>query len=236
MNCIKVEKLLPLYAGHDLSGRRERLIAAHLRSCTACSVAAAEYREAREIILRFTPPAFSSELYADIRKSVWQQIETESRVPTFFETIAAWFQPRFVWTAAAALLVILSVVGAYFSARRFTGRPEAIANIPGTVQQPQNKLGETVAGFSNANKRTTESHQVNIPARQRKPGRMVVPDQAGSVAAYSPDAQVTKIESSSPIIGTENLDLGSGTSAGTLRMEIQTRDPNIRIIWFTQRD
>jgi hypothetical protein len=65
---------------------------------------------------------------------------------------------------------------------------------------------------------------------------MVVPDQAGSVAAYSPDAQVTKIESSSPIIGTENLDLGSGTSAGTLRMEIQTRDPNIRIIWFTQRD
>src|SRR5436189_1019853 len=98
MNCSQIEKFLPLYAGHDLSARREQLIAAHLKSCGACAGAATEYREARDLIHSFTPPAFSDELYAEIRKSVWQQIEREPRVPSLFERVAAWFQPRFALT------------------------------------------------------------------------------------------------------------------------------------------
>lgn len=233
MNCREIEKFLPLYAGHDLNARRQQLITAHLQSCTACSVAAAEYRDARNLLHDFEPPAFSDEVYAEIRKRVWQQIEVESRGPSLFAAIAAWFQPRLVWTAAA-LLVTLSVVGVYFTAKRFNVGPDEFANVPKTVLQPRNRAGETiVAGVSNPDKGTNGPRRADISRRPRKPGRMVAPDQTGSVAAYSPEAQVIKIESSSPIVGKENLDLGS---PATLRMELQTKDPNIRIIWFTQRD
>ena len=79
MNCKQIEKLLPLYAGHDLSARREQLITTRLQSCAACSATAAEYREARDLLQEFTPPAFSEKAFAEVRKRVWQQIETEFR-------------------------------------------------------------------------------------------------------------------------------------------------------------
>jgi len=237
MKCSEIEKFLPLYAGHDLSARREQLITAHLQSCAACSGAAAEYGAARDLLHNFTPPAFSDEAFAEVRKRVWQQIETESRVPSLFEAIAAWFQPRLVWTAVAALLVILSVVGVYFSARKFSVRPDAIVDVPRTLPPPPNRPGEAIAaGPSAADKKSTGPRRTDVPKRQRKPGRLVAPDRAGSAAAYSRDARGTTSESAAPIIGTADLDLGSRASAGTLRMELQTRDPNIRIIWFTQRD
>jgi hypothetical protein len=237
MNCREIEKFLPLYAGHDLSARREQSIAAHLQSCAACSAAAAEYREARDLLHAFTPPAFSDETYAGIRQRVWEQIEIESGSPSLLDAIAAWFQPRLVWTTVAALLVIVSVVGVYFSVKRFSVRQEAIAVVPETVPQSPDGPGEEVAADpANPDKKNTGPRRADIPRRQRGPGRLVAPDQAGSVVAYAPDAQRTKSEPTSPIIGTEDPDLGSRASAGTLRMELQTRDPNIRIIWFTQRD
>src|SRR6476469_1989694 len=132
MNCRQIEKYLPLYAGHDLNESREQLIAAHLQSCDACTEALADFQNARELMHTFGVPSFSDEVYADIRKSVWRQIESESR-STLFAAVAGWFQPRLVWTVAAAMLVTLSVVGVYVLAQKFTVRPKAIAGVPTIV-------------------------------------------------------------------------------------------------------
>lgn len=233
MNCAQAEKFLPLYASHDLSGSRERLIAAHLQSCAACTEAVADYQTARELMQGFAPPVFGDEVYAKIRQSVWRQIESTPQ-PSSFERVANWFQPRLVWAATAVLLVTLSVVGVYVLAKRTAVRPDIIAIVPRPVLEPQHGSGNDPGNnSSNPNKKTGGLRQADVSKRQRRPGRIVAPDRSIAVAAYSPGAQ---IESSSPIIGTDNLDLGSGSSSGALRMELQTQDPNIRIIWFSQND
>ena len=178
----------------------------------------------------FAAPSFSDEVYADIRKRVWRRIESEAR-PTLFAAVAAWFQPRLVWTAAAALLVTLSVVGVYVLAQKFTMRPKAIAGVPKTVLPALNGSGEN-GGSNSSQPEPRRPRPADMPQRQQRPVRIVAPDRSIAARAYSPDVQVPKVESSSPIIGADNVDLGSGS----VRMELQTRDPNIRIIWFTQGD
>jgi anti-sigma factor RsiW len=46
MNCRRAKRLMPLYAGSDLSARRMRSVGAHLDSCPACRRELEEYRRA----------------------------------------------------------------------------------------------------------------------------------------------------------------------------------------------
>lgn len=236
MNCTQVEKFLALYAGHDLSGRREQAIATHLQTCTACAGAVADYREARELVRGLTPPAVSDDVYSEIRNSVWRLIEGESK-PSLFQSLAVWFRPRFVWTAAvAALLITVSVAGVYFVAKRSSTRPETIADKPKEVIQPENRPDERQASGPSNHNETPQPRQANMAKRPRKLDRTVAPDRADSIVAYSPDAQGSKTEFSSPIIGKDKLDMAGRDAEKTLRLELQTKNPNIRIIWFTQRE
>jgi anti-sigma factor RsiW len=185
MNCRQIEKYLPLYAGHDLSGPREQLIAAHLQSCGACTEALADFQNARELMHTFAAPSFSDEVYADIRKRVWRRIESESR-PTLFAAVAAWFQPRLVWTAATALLVTLSVVGVYVLAQKFTVRPKTIAGVPTIGLPSQSGPGENSGSDSSQPERPRRPRQADAPNRRQRPVRMVAPDR--SIAAHgTPD-------------------------------------------------
>jgi hypothetical protein len=233
MNCAQIQKLLPLYAGHDLAQRREQLVTTHLQSCAACALAAVGYRDACELMHDFAPPVFSEDVYAEIRKNVWQRIEREPRSRSLFELTAVWFQPRLAWAAAAALLITISAVGVYFMIKGFTARPPVIVNIPQPVGPRFEPGPETRDGVPlNPGEGPPKQRQADVPKRQRKSDRMTAPDRGNSIAAYSSDAQAATIQSSSPVIGTDNLELGTRDAEKTLRMEIQTKNPNIRIIWF----
>jgi Putative zinc-finger len=233
MNCTQIQKLLPLYAGHDLAQRRERLVTAHLQSCAACELAAAGYRDARALMHDFAPPVFGDDVYAGIRRNVWERIEKEPRTRSLFESMAVLFQPRFAWTAAATLLITISVVGVYFIIKGFNVRPDIVVSVPQTAGPHVEPIPATRGGvLLNADEGLSKPRQADVPKRQRKSDRMTAPDRGNSLAAYSSDAQATTIQSSSPVIGTDNLDLGTRGAEKALRMEIQTKNPNIRIIWF----
>jgi hypothetical protein len=237
MNCTRVEKLLPLYAGHDLDERREHLVATHLQSCTACTRAVVDYREAREFVRGLTPPAVSDDVYSEIRNNVWRRIEAEGR-PSLFQSMAAWFRPQFVWaTAAAALFITVSALGIYLVAKRSSIRPEAIANKPKEVIQQKTDPDERRAsGPLNPQEEIPQPRQAGVPKRQGKPDHLRAPDRANSFVVSPPDTQIVRTQSSSPIIGKDDSDFAVPNSEKSLRMEIQTKNPNIRIIWFAQQD
>jgi hypothetical protein len=215
------------------------LIAAHLQTCSACAAAATEYREMRKLIEGFAAPAFGDDVYAEIRKSVWQQIETESQAPAFFEAVAGWFQPRIILTAVAALLITVSVVGVYLLTEKQAVGP-VIANVPAPVLPPDHKPGASVGSAVPKPKTAdTGQRQADVSKGQRKPDRRVAPDRGNALMAYSPDAQATTMQKKTGALAlqsADNLDLAPRGSEKTLRMEIQTRNPNIRIIWFAQPD
>jgi hypothetical protein len=238
MNCTQIEKLLPLYAGHDLSGGREQAVVTHLQACTTCTALVADYREARELVRGLTPPAVSDDVYSEIRNGVWHRIEAEAR-PSLFQPMAVWFRPQFaLTTAVAALLITVSAVGIYLVAKRSTTRPEVIAEKPKDVIQQENDPGERLVSgpFLTRPEEILSPRRAGMPKRQGKPDHIRAPDRANSVVAYPPDTQVVRTQPSSPIIGKDDLDFAGPDSEKSLRMEIQTKNPNIRIIWFAQRD
>lgn len=242
MNCKQVENLLPLYVSHDLDAGREQLVAAHVQACNECHSAADEYRETRLMLQEFAPPAFSEDIYAEIRQNVWREIETEAASPSISEVIAGWFRPRLVWAMATALLVAVSVLGVYLIGNRWTVR-QPVAVI-GPEQNPTGSNEPTVAtpgavataSPSPSGAGMNGPRQATIHNPERRRDRRRAPDRTDSLVAKAPDAP--PVNAVSPQLNNSaELDSSADHDSGkALRMEIQTKDPNIRIIWFAQQD
>ena len=237
MNCNQVESLLPLYAGQDLDARTAERISMHLQSCAACIDAAAEYRDTRQLLEDFAPPEFSEGTFAGMRQVVWRQIETESTTPSFSGLIGAWFRPRLGWAVVTAVLLVVFALGIYFMSDRRRGQ-QPLAVDPqkmdaGTGQPKQSAL----PAFSLAASRGNNSQRLSDQRPpQKRMQRTEVRDRTNSVAmiaASAPPAQ--------PTTSTPNGSISSGAAVNgdtqkTLRMEIQTKNPNIRIIWLAPGD
>ncbi len=243
MNCKQIENLLPLYVSHDLDADRERLVAAHVQACDECHSVADEYRETRVLLQEFAPPAFGENVYAEIRQNVWREIQAESASPSITEVIAGWFRPRLTWAVATALLIAVSVLGVYLIGTRWTARQPVAVNGPQKNPTESNQQAGTpreavaTASPSPPGEGMNGPRQVIIHHSERRGDRRRAPHRPDFLwSAKAPDAPPVK--GVSPGI---NNSAGPESSAArdsskALRMEIQTKDPNIRIIWFAQQD
>lgn len=236
MNCQQVEKLLPLYVGRDLEENRARLVDVHLQSCATCATAAAEYRETRQLLQEFVPPEFTEDSFAEIRRNVWRQIETESDGPTLGGLISGWLQPRLVRASAIALLITVSALGIYFIANRRTEQPvanKASAVNRNTEHQTKDRESPRPRLASKGGSDIGGPEPKSRP--QQRIHRKVVTDQLNSLAVNAPG----NASNSTPPFTANTADSAAAfknDSARTLRLEIQTKNPNIRIIWFAPRD
>ena len=242
MNCKQVEKLLPLYAGRDLDAQSVRLITAHVEACTECSAAAGEYLETRELLQEFAPPAFSEDVYAGIRQNVWRQIESETGTRSPWEAFVDLFRPRLAWALATVVLIAVSVFGIYLVSNRLRG-PQPIAKTGdgtnSTVQAKEQPLpspkDETrvppVTPVETPGPRLAERRAPN-----RRTHRNVVPRGQDSLAVAKSSPSQTIYTPLDPDNAAESDQSSDNDSKNTLRMEIQTKNPNIRIIWFSQRE
>jgi len=97
MNCSQVQDSLPVYVGGDLAERWAHSITAHLQGCANCAEVANEYRETREMLRDFTPPAFAEGTYAGIRERVLREIENERISPAGPQMMGNSFGPRWAW-------------------------------------------------------------------------------------------------------------------------------------------
>jgi Putative zinc-finger len=216
VNCRRVQELLPLYVGQDLEENQARLINAHVQSCDACAALTGEYQLSSELTQQFAPPQFSESVYAGIRHNVLREIDHNPLAAPWHESITAVFRPRPGWAVATVLLILLSVSAVYFIARR-DGDSQSIAS----------------------DNRTT---QVLTAAPPKTP-----PVEAGPSKIEDGPRHITISQGSRSIHSRRNSAPGMAASAGaepnvlparassaekTLRVEMQTANPNIRIIWF----
>ena len=228
MNCKDVQEWLPLYVSGDLKERRAKLVTAHVQSCAGCAGSADEYRETRQLLIRFAPPSFSEAVYTEIRQHVLQEIGRESTAPTVPSAVASWFRPQIGWAVATALLFVVAVFAFYFIADR---KHDQVARTLGTGD------------------RTEKAEQPKVKPQNEYLGTPLKPDRNGSVS--SPPALARnprksrlglvpqnvrpsgKSETSLAASSAEPTLSAPTTPERALRVEIQTKDPNIRIIWFT---
>ncbi|MFY9620262.1 MAG: zf-HC2 domain-containing protein [Pyrinomonadaceae bacterium] len=233
MNCKQLEELLPLYAGRDLDEKRARLVGEHLQICSACARVAGEYRGAFELTQHFAPPVFSDHVYASVRRQVMQQIEDEPAAPLLPQLLATWFRPRMAWAAASALIIALGFFALYLVVNRDADVRPVAENNP-TVDRTQPNAE------SMATPRTTDPVSPPSPVKpavekRRHIHRFV--NRSLLVAAKAPNS--SRAADNSPKLrdpeAANSLPSDDSVPGKTpLRVEMQTKDPNIRIIWFSQ--
>lgn len=246
MNCKQAEELLPLYAGRDLEEKRAALVTEHVQTCTACARVADEYRESVQLTEQLAPPVFSEAVYSGIRQRVLREIETEVAAPGWSQTVAGVFRPRIAWSIASVLLIIVSFA-IYFMMNRGNNEQElahtAPAKVPLGTREPsnsgpqRNKRADLPPSVNTGGKK---QQVAGVPQAQRKRSRDTLADRVKAVGANSPDARPTANNvSPQPSSLPDPRVFPQGDSAAlvkTLRVEMQTKDPNIRIIWFVQQD
>ena len=233
MNCKRVEELLPLYVGYDLEEERAMLVTAHVRSCTQCARSAQEYRETSQLLQRFEPPQFSEATYLAVRNSVLREIERDSNPASRLKFIARPFQPRTMWAVSTAVLLAVCLFAYYFIANRTSGQrneqtnaasqPDKLKDLP----TPSGKdLKPALTGTADAPPvlaMSSHKPRLNLTAQTVWHSR-----RAGETPAVPvKSAQYSPVEPTSPTRDS------SVTTDETLRFEIQTSDPNVRIIWFS---
>ncbi len=224
MNCKQTEELLPLYAGRDLEEKRATLVTEHLLTCVACARVADEYCDSVQWTERFAPPDFSEAVYAGIRQRVLREIGTEAMTPAWSQTIAGLFRSRLTWAIASALLIVIWIFAIYFIVNRRHGEQQLAERVPAKVQ-PGTK--ERFNSAPEDDRRAALPHSVDIggekrqfaavPQRQRRKKSRSISIQRGSLPELTPFPAPSSAALTKP-----------------LRVEIQTKDPTIRIIWFVQ--
>jgi hypothetical protein len=220
MNCKQAEELLPLYAGRELHENYATRVTEHLQTCAACAQVAGEYRESIQLTEQFAPPVFSDAVYAGIRQRVLREIEAEATPPAWLQTIANLFRPRLTWAIASVLLIAISLFAVYFIVNKQSIGPQ-LADIPPRKIEPVTKeeSPDISAPSSKAGEKKESLAGVSRPPRKRSVNTLV--------AAKTPDTSTIP----------NNVSAQTSSLPGkTMRLEIQTNDPNIRIIWFVQQE
>jgi len=221
MNCKQLDELLPLYAGRDLDEKRARLVSEHVQICSTCALVAGEYRDAVELAQHFAPPVFSDNVYASVRRQVMQQIEAQPTAPLLPQMFVSWFRPRMTWAMASAVVVAVAVLAFYFVLNRGAdSRPTAINQ--GTVNHNEGGQSQGPEAPGTASALPSPTSEPKTP-RHSKPKRVRNLLRTGVIATH-------RRNSAEP----NSLPVNDSVPERTLRVEIQTKDPNIRIIWFSQ--
>lgn len=231
MNCKQAEVLLPLYVSRDLDNHGEAMVAAHVRDCMNCGRQFAEYRAARQLLRESAPPVFAEGMFDEMRKNVWREIEAESAARSLSDIVASWFRPRLIAAVATAVLIVLSVLGFYLVTRRTTVEYEAAGVVPGHSL----RLKGDYANVPSPKPSPKNARQAGGDRQLRTYRNLALTRSAPKVTAT--DASPV-LPGASPIKGLpeESIASTAGDQRRPLRLEIQTKNPNIRIIWFAQRE
>ena len=243
MSCKRAEKLMPLYAAGDLPpGWRTRAVAAHVARCASCAALAEEFRASREWVRAAgEAPEFGDDFYERLRAGVLDEISRDTRpvapgrfAPLFAATFA---RPRFAYAASLALAACALALSFY----GFRGAEKSPAHQALDETTPRGGIGRATPGHSpvpTPRDATNDGQQLAQPKdkmtggsfkrtpslRRTSPAEGRAPELAAAVV--TPLAQQVVRQENVP---TPALREGPISVA---RIEIQTADPNIRIIWL----
>jgi len=234
MKCRRIEKLIPLYVGGDLAPGVADRVTSHLEWCGRCNWLADEFKESRNWLQSGEEPVFDQAALNALKAGVLRRIPETSAKPSLMSSLMQHWTRRQIFALAAATLVVFGMVLLYVyqsRARNSVTVPKSAESNPGEelVRPDERRPGvekdrTQVAGSSR--RRHPSQRRIYAKARNRRPAREESTPVQTSVQASATRAGVPP----------ENSTGHLGGSPAMLRIEIQTSDPNIRIIWFAPKE
>jgi hypothetical protein len=229
MNCRRIEKLIPLYVEGDLESHEAGTVLAHLKTCESCGALVTEYEASQTWLRSHALPDFDDAMLDDLKRGVMREIDEAKERPAFFGFFAGYWTPGHVFQAIAALLIIVAAVAFYV----YLGKLSGISNNDKIATE------KSVPGESPAPKDVKQAPGADpavIPPRVRRhvskaPGRSMIGRKPDIERMIVPRMDKTFAQGPMP----ESQDVSDKTEE-MMRMEIQTDDPNVRIIWFSPKE
>jgi anti-sigma factor RsiW len=234
LNCKRTARILSLYVAGDLVGAPEREVAAHLAACEACCRLSEEFSESRSLLTQaFTTPEFGAEFYSGIRSAVLDEITRDRMLSK-----PSLFRPRWLYATAFAVVVIVSGLALqHFGRTRRETPPDLALARPVQPTSPSSEMPSSRRKHELPGKPSIQSNKVLALANPHGSSRQVAgvkqPDALmTSQAARDKRTQIEQAVQSS----TSAEPIAVEASSQVSRIEIQTADPNIRIIWLSPRE
>jgi len=252
-NCKTIARMMSLYVAGDLVGEPEREVSKHLVGCQSCRQLADEFSESGNLLSQaLAQPEFDTEFYAGIRHAVLSKITDEgttSRRPTF----GLWGR-RWLYAGAVAAVIIATVTLLIFRSisrepsRELAFTPDAV---PATPDQRKEDKSASSRGSGSplktdrATDRVRRPHQLFALKDSRRRNSQIEAVRKADAQDRVRIARETRQESAPAISAQESVassrqiassPSGVASSSEISRIEIQTADPNIRIIWLAPRE
>jgi hypothetical protein len=243
MNCRRIEKLMPLFVEGDLDAEAMQDVSIHLGTCPVCSQMVSEYSASQAWLRTYEAPEFDNNFFRDLKQSVMLEIEQNQSRPSWLQRLQERWQQNLAFAMA---LVMLILVGAFVltmykgkatieppDTQISTGVEPKIEGKPKEKSPEEKKPEQEISG----NRRVVRH---SFRRGQPKPAMKIIDEPLP--LAMQPDIEpldrltINIFENN---LATNPLDLGRTGElpippAGT-RIEFQTSDPAIRIIWFAPK-
>jgi putative zinc finger protein len=236
MNCRRIEQLLPLYVEGDLKSSLTAQIASHLEWCGRCNWLADEFEESQSWLRSHEAPVFDEAFVGDLKRSVLNRVAASgSRASLFSSWITHWNR-RQVLALAMTFLLVVGALTLYF----YQSRARSNSDIVSGTSVPEDTIRKEDRQPSAAN---LDPEAGLKPKDLIVKGRLRFKPQIPRTAITRHDFDGRPPRTDEEVISqgnpTEQVDSSAGVpgdSREMLRIEIQTSDPNIRIIWFAPKE
>lgn len=238
MNCEEVKANLSSYVAGDIevAGARE-IVGAHLLHCEACRALAAEWEASHRLLQLHQPPEFDAAFFDGLRRDVLRQI-SEPRPSLFARLFGQPFgQKALTYAATFSLLVCAALFASHFLRRSPTPAVEvAQGENVGPAEVQTNDTPESAS-------HTVEGPTKNIESLAPQPPPPSPPQRRRARPVFNALKRDARVEHSTAPPETRDVaeQVARASNAETaaeremFRIELQTSDPNVRIIWLTPR-
>ncbi len=266
MNCQKAKPLIPLFIEADLAAAEMQRVTTHVETCDACREVVAEFQTSQSALRATTAPVFDEIMLVEMRRVVKGEIARMPARPPVSEWLLPNWNWKLAVAATAVLLcgsvIVMSWRGAATppvqigaakddstspSVNLTRNDPLAKTPIESQVFQPRTGRQNKAQGGVRASERNPGDGTTNpsSPERATEPDEPVTAASIAPFGANGPSANIPRVDTfgftlppapqAENAVEAANLKLAS-PEPEMLRMEFQTADPNIKIIWLTPKE
>jgi hypothetical protein len=203
MNCQSAQKVIPLLVEGDLPPRKAERVRRHVDSCLPCRGLCEEYRRSQQWLRASATPAIGGAPLERMRRTVWRRIETEPRPAPWWLAIERGWAALRRW-ASQPLVGAVAVSLVVLGSVTLTRMQGLGGSRLGSSLEPEAALEESPA--DNGNGDLPDDPEMMLA--QATPEELAEGSEAGEAEASDDPA------------------------SEAMRIEIQTKDPDVRIIWF----
>jgi hypothetical protein len=238
MKCTQAEKLIPLFAGDDLPAREANVLRQHLESCADCRRLASEFEESRDWLINLAAPQFDEAMLDGLRDGVLREISRVEKRRRWFDQWFGWivpnWNPRFAFAVSLAALLLIAAFGLLIYRRQPPHGPKQ------DRADVRKDAGDQVGSHPGGTQDEPDPQIVKGNPEQRRIKRKAT--RRGFAESPQPEAQTAEpdfvaqdIEPPDPA-KPDPIKIDLAANREMTRIEFQTADPNIRIIWLTPKD